>query len=388
MNIIHVDMDAFFASIEQSDNKKLKGKPVIVGGMSGRGVVSTCSYEARKYGVHSAMPMFMAKKLCPNGIYLPVRMSRYKEISNAIFHILYGVTDRVEPLSIDEAYLDVTALDTDNIRLGKKIKNAVFEATGLTVSVGISYNKFLAKIASDWNKPDGLMVITKEMVPDILKPLSVDKVYGIGAKTAEKLKAKGVANVGELLNFTEKQLIQIFGKYGEEIYLRIRGIDDRPVKTTEEIKSIGRETTLPEDVVDKKILLKFIKKFVIELSGQLKKHGYLTKTVTLKLKTSDFVTHTKARSTAYYTDDADELYEIGLDLLKNMEYGKAIRLIGITFSNFELKIERQLTVFDKEYENDVRLQKIINYVNSKTGRNSLIKGTDLKKETDLKLKGR
>ena len=196
--IIHVDMDAFFASIEQQDNPEYRGKPVIVGGLSGRGVVSTCSYEARKYGIHSAMPMYMAKKLCPQGIFLPVRRKRYEEVSEQIFKILYDITPFVEPVSIDEAYLDVTHVDKNPEDIALEIKKKIKGETGLTVSVGISYNKFLAKLASDWNKPDGLMVITKDMVPEILKPLPVTKVHGIGEKSAEKLKSIGIETVEDL----------------------------------------------------------------------------------------------------------------------------------------------------------------------------------------------
>jgi impB/mucB/samB family./impB/mucB/samB family C-terminal./IMS family HHH motif. len=273
--IIHVDMDAFFASVEQHDNPKLKGKPVIVGGLSGRGVVSTCSYEARKYGIHSAMPMYMAKSLCPNGVFLPVRFQRYREVSKKVFDILYEITDIVEPLSIDEAYLDVTDIDKNPEDIAKEIKEKVYNETGLTVSAGVSYNKFLAKIASDWNKPDGLMVITEDMVPDILRPLSVSKVYGIGEKSSERLKKIGIEKVDDLLKLSEEELINIFGKYGKEIYDRIRGIDLRPVETYRETKSIGKETTLKKDTDDIDLLTKYLEGFSRTISLELKKKTLL-----------------------------------------------------------------------------------------------------------------
>jgi len=273
--IIHVDMDAFFASVEQHDNPKLKGKPVIVGGLSGRGVVSTCSYEARKYGIHSAMPMYMAKSLCPNGVFLPVRFQRYREVSKKVFDILYEITDIVEPLSIDEAYLDVTDIDKNPEDIAKEIKEKVYNETGLTVSAGVSYNKFLAKIASDWNKPDGLMVITEDMVPDILRPLSVSKVYGIGEKSSERLKKIGIEKVDDLLKLSEEELINIFGKYGKEIYDRIRGIDLRPVETYRETKSIGKETTLKKDTDDIDLLTKYLEGFSRTISLELKKKNFI-----------------------------------------------------------------------------------------------------------------
>lgn len=226
--IIHVDMDAFFASVEQHDNPEYKGKPVIVGGLSERGVVSTCSYEARKYGIHSAMPMYMAKKLCPHGIFLSARRKRYEEVSAQIFDILYSITPLVEPMSIDEAYLDVTDIDKNPEIIALEIKKKVKETTGLTISAGVSYNKFLAKLASDWNKPDGFMVITEEMIPDILKPLPVSKVHGIGQKSEERLKSMGINTIDDLLKLSQENLVEIFGKVGVEIYLRIRGIDERP----------------------------------------------------------------------------------------------------------------------------------------------------------------
>ena len=198
--ILHVDMDAFFASVEQADNPKFKGKPVIVGGVSERGVVSTCSYEARKFGVRSAMPIFIAQRLCPHGIYLKVRYYRYKEISNRVFEIFREVTPIIEPLSIDEAYLDLTeGRFNDGLEAANYIKKRVFEEVGLTLSIGISYNKFLAKLASDWNKPNGIKVITKDMIPDILLPLNINKVFGIGKKTVSKLNNIGIFTIRQIL---------------------------------------------------------------------------------------------------------------------------------------------------------------------------------------------
>ena len=240
--ILHVDMDAFFASVEQLDNKSLRGKPVIVGGVSERGVVSTCSYEARKYGVHSAMPIFIARKLCPHGIFVRTRFYRYKEISNKVFNILRDVTSIIEPLSIDEAYLDITnSKFKSGLEAAKYIKYRVLKEVGLTISIGISYNKFLAKLASDWNKPNGIMIIDKEMMPDLLMPFPVSKIYGLGKKSVEKLNNMGIFIVKDLYEMPKEFYIEYLGKYGLEIYDRIRGIDNREVVPVRDRKSFGKE---------------------------------------------------------------------------------------------------------------------------------------------------
>ncbi|GAB6149288.1 hypothetical protein JCM1406_04580 [Clostridium novyi] len=248
--ILHVDMDAFFASVEAMDNPSLKGKPVVVGGISERGVVSTCSYEARKYGIRSAMPVYKAKYLCPSAIFLPIRHYRYREVSRKVFKILSTVTDKIEQVSIDEAYLDITNINMNPKDVAVNIKNMIKENMRLTISVGISYNKFLAKLASDWNKPDGLKIITKDMIPEILMPLSINKVHGIGTKSAEKLNNIGIFTVKQLYGLPKKLFYEYFGKFGIDIYNRIRGIDNREVVTVREQKSIGKETTLKRDTKD------------------------------------------------------------------------------------------------------------------------------------------
>ncbi|WKV10137.1 DNA polymerase IV [Thermoanaerobacterium sp. CMT5567-10] len=375
--IIHVDMDAFFASVEQHDNPKLKGKPVIVGGLSGRGVVSTCSYEARKYGIHSAMPMYMAKSLCPNGIFLPVRFQRYREVSKKVFDILYEVTDIVEPLSIDEAYLDVTDIDKNPEDIAKEIKEKVHMTTGLTVSAGVSYNKFLAKIASDWNKPDGLMVITEDMVPDILRPLNVSKVYGIGEKSSERLKKIGIEKVDDLLKLSEEELTNIFGKYGKEIYDRIRGIDLRPVETYRETKSIGKETTLKEDTDDIELLSKYLGGFSRTISLELKKEKLYCRTVTVKIKTWNFTVHTKSRTLNEYIDSPEDIYNVASSILKESNISQPVRLIGLSVSNLSTIKIKQLSLFDSEIRKNIKIDKIVYEVNKKLGGYFVKKGSDM-----------
>lgn len=341
--IIHVDMDAFYASVEQEDNPSLKGKPVIIGGNSIRGVVATCSYEARKYGIHSAMPIFMAKSKCPNGVFLPVRHNRYREISNEVFSIFYKVTALVEPLSIDEAYLDVTQLDEDPLSIGCRIKDEVLKQTGLTLSVGISYNKFLAKLASDWNKPNGIKVITQDVIPEILKPLSISKIYGIGKKSIYKLNKIGIFTINDLLNLPKEYFIDLFGKNGIEIYNRVFGIDHREVTPDREVKSIGRETTLSKDTDDKVYLKSFIFEFAQDISDSLKQSNLLAKTITIKLKTFNFETHTKSKTIHHYTNSFQEIYNIAYSILDDINLKEEIRLIGLTVSNFSDNEIEQLT---------------------------------------------
>lgn len=347
--ILHVDMDAFFASVEVIDNPKLKGRPVIVGGISQRGVVATCSYEARAYGVRSAMPTYIAKAHCPNGVYLSTRISRYKEISEKIFQIFYKITSYVEPLSIDEAYLDITELKKDPISVAMYIKEEVKNLTGLNISVGISYNKFLAKLASDWNKPNGLKIITQDMIPKILLPLPINKIYGLGKKSTKKLNAIGIFTIEELYNLNQELLTEFFGKYGVEIYKRIRGIDNRKIEISRERKSIGRETTLKDDTKDKKELEIYIRNFCKSISKTLIAKGLSGKTITLKIKTSTFENHTKNKTLPIYISKEEDILMEALDILYSIDFKEKIRLIGVSISSLkEIKLQ-QLTLFNSDF---------------------------------------
>lgn len=338
---MHVDMDAFFASVEIVDNKNLRGKPVIIGGNSNRGVVATCSYEARAYGVRSAMPIYMAKEKCPKAIILPVRYGRYKEISNKIFNIFYEITPYVEPLSIDEAYLDITDINKSPLDIANFVKNRVRKETGLTISAGLSYNKFLAKLASDWNKPNGLKIIGKDEVPKILFPLSIDKVHGLGKKSAKKLNNIGVYTIEELYKLPQDLLVEFFGKFGIDIYDRIRGIDKREVQILRERKSIGRETTLSNDTNDKEELKLYIKAFAGSIADTLENKNVKGKNITIKTKTSSFVNHTKSKTLSYYISNEADIYREACSILEELEFEEKIRLIGISISSFkEDKIEQ------------------------------------------------
>lgn len=344
--ILHVDMDAFFASVEQVDNPSLKGKPVIVGGISERGVVSTCSYEARRFGVKSAMPIFIAQKLCPHGVYLKVRYYRYKEISNKVFEIFKEVTPIIEPLSIDEAYLDLSySRFDDGLQAANYIKKRVLDEVGLTLSIGISYNKFLAKLASDWNKPNGIMIITEDMIPEILKPLPVSKIYGIGEKSVRKLNNMGMFKISDLYQLSEEFFIEYFGKYGMDIYQRIRGIDNREVTVNRDRKSYGRENTLKWNTEDIDEILYYVRNFCAEISEELNRKNVYIKTVTFKYKTSDFETHTRSRSLNYYTNSFDVIYKITKEIVCEETFTKSIRLIGVTVSSIKEEKLEQLKLF-------------------------------------------
>lgn len=339
-------MDAFYASIEEQDNPGLKGKPVIVGGTGNRGIVTTANYEARKYGVHSAMPIYIAKRRCPKGCFVPTRMARYKEVSREIFNILYTFTDLIEPLSIDEAYIDTSNINKEPLKIAMAIKEKVMKATGLTMSVGISYNKFLAKLASDWNKPNGIKIITEDMVPGILLPLPVKAVHGIGSKSSKRLNNIGIYTIQDLLMLSEDFLIDFFGKTGIDIYNRIRGIDNRKVNTDRERKSIGTELTFRQDTRDKNLLKDYLYNFSKELALSLEKHEFFCRTVILKVRYQDFKTQTKSRTLNNYIGGADEIYQIAVYLLEEIDITNNIRLIGLTVSNFSNIIIEQLSLFD------------------------------------------
>lgn len=344
--ILHVDMDAFFASVEQRDNPELKGKPVIVGGVSERGVVSTCSYEARKFGVHSAMPMFMAREKCPNGIFVSGRYGRYSKVSQEIFKILNEVTPLVEPVSIDEGFLDLSeGKIKDGMEAARYIKNRVFKEIGLTISVGISYNKFLAKLASDWNKPNGIKEISKEMIPDILFPLPISQIHGLGKVSAAKLNNMGIYYIKDLYNMPKEFYIEYFGKNGMDIYDRIRGIDNRKVEIVRERKSVGKETTLKFDTKNKEELIEYIKEFSFEIEEILNRKNILGKTVTLKYKTKNFENHTRSKTLNNYIGNQKEIFKVAEELLESEELNEEVRLIGVSISSFKEQEMEQISLF-------------------------------------------
>ncbi len=349
--IIHLDMDAFYASVEVLDNPALRDQPVIVGGSPKRGVVSAASYEARKFGVHSALPIAVAMRLCPQGIFLPVRMSRYKEISDLIFEIFHRFTPLVEPLSIDEAFLDVTA----SIRLfgpaeeiAKEIKKQVRNETGLTVSAGIAPSKLVAKIASDLNKPDGLTIVPEGRVPNFLDPLPIEKLWGVGKITQRDLSLLNVKTIGDLSRLPKDLLRRRFGQQGLQLFFLSKGIDDREVQPERIIKSIGREETFLEDILVKEKAGKEILILSQRVARRLRRHGKAGRTITLKVTYDNFTRITRSLTLPEATDDGRTIYRVSLDLLEKTEIGnRPIRLLGIYLSLLARPGEGQLSLFDQ-----------------------------------------
>lgn len=339
--IIHIDMDAFYASIEQRDNKKLRGKPVIVGGSpEGRGVVATCSYEARKFGIHSAMPSKMAYVRCPHAIFIPPRFDVYQKVSLQIRDIFHRYTDIIEPLSLDEAYLDVTE-NKQNIEyattIAKKIKLDIYNEIGITSSAGVSYNKFLAKVASDYQKPNGLTVITPDKAQDFIDKLPIKKFFGIGKVTGKTLKFMGVKNGYDLRHLNLIQLESIFKKKGYDIYNFARGIDNRPVQVSRERKSVGSENTFIENVnFDSDELNEYVKEVVKDVYDRLRHINKCGKTITVKVKYEDFQQVTKRHtlnSYIYTYKDIIDNTNLLIEKIKNKD--KQIRLIGVSISNLQ-----------------------------------------------------
>lgn len=338
--IIHIDMDAFYASIEQRDNPELKGKPVIVGGKPDeRSVVSACSYEARKFGIHSAMATRTAYKLCPQAAFVYPRFDAYEHASRLIRNIFHDYTPLVEPLSLDEAFLDVTeckqhgGVATD---IAKVIKKKIFQRTHLTASAGVSYNKFLAKVASDYKKPNGLTVIRPSQALAFLDKLPVRKFYGVGKVTEKKMLTHGIKTGADLRKLEKAKLIQMFGKSGEYFYDIARGIDESPVVPDWERKSIGKETTFQIDILDVARLEKELDLLSKEVGDWLRSNKTRGKTITLKVKYLDFVSITRSKTLPHYIDDSLTIAKTVKELLDKTEAGKKkIRLLGVSVHNFE-----------------------------------------------------
>lgn len=384
-SIIHLDMDAFYPAVEVLDSPELKGKPVIVGGSRERGVVASASYEARKFGIHSAQPMATAMRLCPKGIFLPGRMSRYKEVSHQVFEIFHRFTPLVEPLSIDEAFLDVTG----SVRLfgrpediAKKIKNTVFKETGLTVSAGVAPSKFVAKIASDMNKPDGLTVVMPDKVREFLDPLPISKMWGAGKVTQEALAQLNIHTFRDLSRMPAELLERHLGKHGVKMHQLSMGIDDREVIPEHDAKSIGHEDTFAEDILDLDIAKREILSQADRVARRMRQEKVSGKTVTLKVKYSDFTQITRSITLPEATDDAHEIYITACTLLQKTQAGeRPIRLLGISMSQlYFVDFEKQLSFFKKEEEaqRKRRLHEALDFLDERFGERSVRPGTLLK----------
>ena len=422
---MHVDMDAFFASIEQLDHPEYKGHPVIVGGLSSRGVVATCSYEARKFGVHSAMPISRAKKLCPDGIYVYPRMDRYKEVSAQIFSIMKEFTPHIEPLSIDEAFLEVSGMSTmysGPKALGRAIKDRVFEETGLIISAGLAPNKFLAKLASDLDKPDGLVVIPYGREKEILAPLPIKRIWGVGPRTEKILKTGGfhlMRHIQALPN--ESSLIPFVGNQARRIWELANGIDDRPVETDRKIQSIGAEETYEEDLTDGSAIELEFRYFANRLSKRLRKRNLLGHTVSIKVRYDDFTTVSRQKRLDTPSDHEHVFFETALLLWNKLMQDKTskqpkgtkkdvevlgattkvkstnfkyrsfnnssskeitcmdppgpIRLLGLTVSGLDEEVPMQDSLFESpQDETEDKLASVLDSLESKFGETAVMSG--------------
>ena len=417
---MHVDMDAFFASIEQLDHPEYKGHPVIVGGLSSRGVVATCSYEARKFGVHSAMPISRAKKLCPDGIYVYPRMDRYKEVSEQIFSIMKEFTPYIEPLSVDEAFLEVSGMSTmysGPKALGRAIKDRVFEETGLIISAGLAPNKFLAKLASDLDKPDGLVVIPYGREKEILAPLPIKRIWGVGPRTEKILKTGGFHLMRHIQALPdESSLIPLVGNQARRIWELANGIDDRPVETDRKIQSIGAEETYEEDLTDGSVIELEFRYFANRLSKRLRKRNLLGHTVSIKVRYDDFTTVSRQKRLDTPSDHEHVFFETALILWnklmqdktskqpkgtkkdvemlgattkvksRNSKYSSSkeitfmeppgpIRLLGLTVSGLDEEVPMQDSLFESpQDETEDKLASVLDSLESKFGETVIMSG--------------
>ena len=392
--IMHVDMDAFFASIEQLDHPECEGHPVIVGGLSSRGVVATCSYEARKFGVHSAMPISRAKKLCPDGIYVYPRMDRYKEVSHQIFSIMKKFTPYIEPLSIDEAFLEVSGMSTmysGPKALGRAIKDRVYEQTGLIISAGLAPNKFLAKLASDLDKPDGLVVIPYGREKEILAPLPIKRIWGVGPHTEKRLKAGGFYLMRHIQALPdERSLIPIVGNQARRIWELANGIDERPVETDRKIQSIGAEETYEEDLTDGSAIELEFRYFANRLSKRLRKRNLLGHTVSIKVRYDDFTTVSRQKRLDTPSDHEHVFFETALLLWNKLMQDKTskqlkgvtfmdppgpIRLLGLTVSGLDEEVPMQDSLFESpKNETENKLAGVLDSLESKFGETAVMSG--------------
>lgn len=336
--IIHVDMDAFFASVEQRDCPELRGKPVAVAHDEPRGVVSTASYEARRYGVHSAMPVVSAKRMCRQLVLVPPHFDKYKAVSAQVHAIFHDYTDLIEPISIDEAFLDVTENKRNMplaVDIAKEIRRRIREELHLTASAGVSYNKFLAKIASDYRKPDGLTVIHPDRAQEFIRSLRIEQFWGVGAKTAEKMHFMGIFTGRDLLECSQKHLQEVFGKAGTTYYNFARGIDLRPVESEYVRKSVGCEQTFAEDISTRAAVTIELYHTVLELVRRIKKDDFEGRTLTLKVKYADFTQITRSITQRSILTTKDEILPLAKRLVKSAAFSAAhpIRLLGLSVSN-------------------------------------------------------
>ena len=399
LSIIHLDLDAFFASVEQIDNPAYQEKPLIVGGISGgkgnsnRGVVCAASYEARKYGVHAGMPIWEARQKCPRGIFVPSQMNKYVEASKKFFQICSDYTPLIEPLSIDELFLDVSGCESlfgSSETIGRKIKERVYQELGLKISVGIAENKFLAKIATNLGKPDGFYIIPSKDIQKILYPLPVSSLWGIGKKTEELLKKSGIYLVEQLARMPDSILENLLGKNGKKMKLLAQGIDESPVTTPSTAKSIGKETTFGTNITEKAVLVKELLKLSQLVAYAARKKGYKGRTITLKIRFQDFITFNRSKTLENPTHLDDIIFKTVVELLDKVRHKKGgVRLLGVKLSKLTLgKGIKQLKFLrDKEEEKDDKLEQLtqsLDKIREKFGTKAVTRASLLPKSKEVK----
>ncbi len=377
--IFHIDLDAFFASVEQRDNPSLKGRPVIIGadpkGGRGRGVVSTCSYEARAFGVHSAMPISQAYRLCPSGVYLLPNMEKYEKAAADVFEIFEQFSPDMEPVSIDEAFIDMTGschLFGSPKEAGQKLKARVKEKTGLTASVGIAPNMMTAKIASDHGKPDGLLEITQEGLLDFLHPLKISKLWGVGPKTQQALENMGMFTIGDIARFPQQKLIEAFGENGRHLFALANGIDERRVEMGDDVKSVSNEETFEEDTEDQRLIFDTLLALSEKVSQRLRDQELKGRSLTLKVRLTGFKTYTHAARFDERTNHADKIFKKAKVLfIDHFVSAGTVRLIGVRGSDFDAGYVRERLFADEENERKESVHRAVDSIRDKFGKEAI-----------------
>jgi DNA polymerase-4 len=383
--ILHIDMDAFYASIEERDQPALVGKPVIVGGTPhGRGVVAAANYAARKYGIHSAMPAVTARRLCPHAVFLPTRHAYYAEVAHQIRAIFHRYTPLVEPLSLDEAFLDVTdsrKLFGEAAAIGRTIKREIAQELRLTASVGIAPNKFLAKVASDLGKPDGFVAVDSKHVLGFLGPLPVTRLWGVGKVASNRLREHGVSNIGELRGKSQAWLQQLFGKQSEHLWRLAHGIDERAVIADSETKSISHETTFEHDISERDTLRSWLSELTEQVGVRLRRYGLHGRTVQVKIRFADFKTITRAHTMAEPSSITHELWRVAARLLEDNipAQNPGVRLLGVGVSGFEHEPVQGLLFAQVARDKQLRLDAISDDVKQRFGASALRRALDLRR---------
>ncbi len=378
--ILHVDMDAFYASIEQRDHPEYRGRPLIVGSDpkdgKGRGIVATCSYEARKFGVHSAQPISQAWRLCPRGVYVRPDMDKYSRVSSRIMNILLEFTDMLEQVSVDEAFLDVSGSEKllgTGVEIALKIKSRIKRDLGLTASVGVASNKFVAKVASDLEKPDGLVVVAPGGEKEFLAPLEIGRLWGVGPKTESVLKAAGLEKIGQIAALSQSEMTARIGRRGEQLWQLSQGVDSRPVEPGEGCKSIGHEITFEQDTGDLALIETTLLDLSERVAHRLRNNGFRARTIALKFRESDFSTCVRRVTLSSPADTSEKIFPEALKLLKNLfRKGISVRLVGVSAGNLEASAgEKQMSLFDPKTPKDRKLAAALDDISRRFGRQAI-----------------